>query len=107
MTSSAHTSNAHPTTQMTRRIRSANDDAAREDGGMVLMIVIVTCAGYWQRRGLTALSRREETDRINFAAIGRRRVGPPRDVVRLAVVVDERHPLAGRDDQLPWISARL
>jgi hypothetical protein len=74
---------------------------------MVLMIVIVTCAGYWQRRGLTALSWREEPDHIDFAAIGRRGVRTPRDVVRLAVVVDERHPLADGDDQLPRICAGL
>ena len=74
---------------------------------MVLVIVIVTCASEWQRRGLTALSRREEADRIDFAAVGRRRIGTTRDVVRLAVVVDERHPLADSDDQLPWICAGL
>jgi len=81
-----------------RRIRSANDDAACEDGGMVLMVVIVTRAGRWQWRGLTGLSRREEPHGIDLAAVGRCGVGTTRDVVRLRIVVDERDPFADRDD---------
>ena len=93
------------TGRVTRRIRSANDDAAREDGGMVLMVVIVTGASHRQRRGLTALSWCEEPDRIDLTAIRRRRIGATGDVVRLHVVVDERDPLADRDDQLTRIGA--
>jgi hypothetical protein len=51
------------------------------------------------------LSRCEEPDGIDLTAIRRRRIGTAGDVVRLQVVVDERDPLADRDDQLTWIGA--
>ena len=72
---------------------------------MVLMVVIVTRASHWQRRRLTALSWCEEPDGIDLTAIRRRGVGTTGDVVRLHVVVDERDPLADRDDQLTRIGA--
>lgn len=90
---------------MTGRIRSANDDAAREDRGMVLMVVVVAGPRDWQRRCLTALPRRQKSHRVDLAAIGRRRVGTAGDVVRLHVVVDERDAITHANDQLPRIGA--
>ena len=96
----------HTTGRITCRTRSANDDAAGEDRRMVLMVVIVTGAGdrQWQRSACSDPGRgippRQSHDNQAFAGSG-----PPCDVVRLHVVVDERDPLADRDDQLPRVGA--
>ena len=70
---------------------------------MVLMVVIVARAREGQWRGLTTLSGREEPHGIDLTAVGHRRIGTTGHVVRLHIVVDERDPLADRDNQLPRI----
>ena len=85
--------------------RSANDNAAREDRRMVLVIVIVrgTRDGQWQ--GLLALTWNEEPDRVDLATIGIGWIGSALNVMGLDVVVDERHTLAEGDDQLLRVGA--
>ena len=74
---------------------------------MVLMIVIITGASHRQRRGLAALSRREEPYCIDLTAIRRGWIGTAGDVVWLHVIVGERDALPDGDDQLSWICASL
>src|SRR4029450_6548977 len=89
----------HPIERITC-IRSPDDEAAGEDGRMILMIVIVAGASLRQRRGLTTLAGGEEAYRVDLATVRRGGIRAAGDVVRLHVIVDERHPLANGDDEL-------
>ena len=95
----------HPGARAKTGTRSANDNAAREDRRMVLVIVIVTRTRDGQWQGLLALTRNEEADRVDLTTVWIRGIGSALDVVRLKVVVDERHTLAHSDDQLLRIAA--
>src|SRR5262245_25666251 len=72
---------------------------------MVLVVVIVTRTRDRQRQRLLALTRREETDGVDLATVRIRGIGSALDVVGLRVVVDERHAIADRDDQLLRVGA--
>jgi hypothetical protein len=85
--------------------RSANDDSAGKDWGMVLMVVIVTGTSHRQSSRLAALSWCEEPHRINLTTIRCRWIGTSGDVVRLRVVVDEGDAFPDGDDELPWFGA--
>ena len=69
------------------------------------MIVIVAGPGDRKRGGLPALSRGEESDRIDFTTVGSGRIGTAGNVVRLHVVVDERDALAHGNHQLARLGA--